>query len=43
MERTEAGLAAAEEGWFTVSVRDAARMTSDAFGGSSSSPASACR
>jgi uncharacterized cupin superfamily protein len=32
MERSEAGLVAASEGWFAVNVRDAAWMTSDAFG-----------
>ena len=32
MERSEAGLVAASEGWFTVNVRDAAWVTSDVFG-----------
>ena len=32
MEQTAVGLVAAKDGWFTVSVRDAAWMTGDAFG-----------
>jgi len=32
MERTEYGLTAATEGWFAISVRDAAWVTNDKFG-----------
>ena len=32
MEQSEAGLVAATEGWFAVNVRDAAWVSSDAFG-----------